>query len=369
MEYLDSEVERMPSLSYMDYVEGVQSYECKDCKTIVYPEMGHCAKCVETNLKQLLIFCCECQTPIEYKSDYFLNNNAVSELPQTYLLCDCTKGLWLPLVKDNPTMTFDLLNEDFNWYLCNPIPSKYANNDRVHFTKCDEKERNHFLRSYIESNIDPDQRMGGDLESLSKGFYKLCNDTINLNLKLGLFNVFLDNKLGYYSKSFSSELNNSIHDLVQYSSPIFWADYVSTYFDSCIVRIYRLLDEYSEEHTNSYHRYRNRYLKFYPEKKNISGISKIDTHLSAIRKQFTAHDDTQFNPEIIAKGINVIYDFYTKKLLKSLNTLNKMQGLKIVFSYDPRQTILDKGFAIPILKMIDNDLERYKQKTNITTPK
>lgn len=375
MKYSDSETKRMPSLSYTEYVEGIQSYECQDCKIITYPHVGHCAKCIETNLKQLLVFCCECKTPIEYKSDYFLNNNAVSELRKTYLLCNCTKGLWLPLVKDSSILISDfpnevlIPNEDPIWYLCNPNPSKYANNDTVHFTKCDEKEEKHFLRSYIESNIDPDQRMGGELRSFSRDFYKLCNDTINLNLKLGLFNVFLDNRFGYYNNSFNSKLKNSIHDLVQYSSPIFWSDYVSTYFDSCIVRIYRLLDENTKEHTNSYRRYSNRYLEFYPEKKKKSGIGKIDNRLAAIRKQFTAHDDTQFNPEIITEDIEVIYDFYTNKVLKSINTLNDMQGLKIVFSYDPRKTILDKGFAKPILKMTDNDLERYKQETNITTPK
>ena len=199
--------------------------------------------------------------------------------------------------------------------------------------------------------------MGDELESLSKDYYKLCYDTINLNLKLGLLNVFLDNQLGYY---LISGLENSTHDLVQYSSPIFWDDYVDTYFDSCIVRIYRLMDEYSEEHTNSYQRYRKRYLKHYREKKSKSGICSIDKRLSKIRNQYIAHDDTRFNLEILQEGLVVLRDFYTNKVLKSINTLNEMQGLKIVFSYDPRETLLDKGIAIPILKIIDNELERYK---------
>ena len=64
---------------------------------------------------------------------------------------------------------------------------------------------------------------------------------------------------------------------------------------------------------------------------------------------------------MLQEGLAVLYDFYTDKVLKSINTLNKMQGLKIVFSYDPGKTLLDKGIARPILKIIDNELERYKE--------
>ena len=60
------------------------------------------------------------------------------------------------------------------------------------------------------------------------------------------------------------------------------------------------------------------------------------------------------------KGLAILYDFYTNKVLKSINTLNEMQGLKIVFSYDPRKTLLHAGIARPILEIIDNELERYK---------
>ena len=319
---------------------------------------------MKPNLKHLPIFCCECRAPIEYKTDYLLDNNKVSELRQVYLLCNCSKGLWLPLVKDRTIMTLDHVNEDVPWRLCNPSLSKYANNNRIYFTKCQQKEEDLFLQSYIKANIDPDQRMGGELESLSKDYYKLCADTIHLNLKLGLFNLFLAHQLGYRPVSLNSGLKNSIKDLVEYSNPVFWADYVSTYFDSCIVRIYRLMDEYSEVHTNSYHRYRNRYLEHYPEQKSKSGICSIDTQLSEIRKQYIAHDDTQFNQELLKEGLAVLYDFYTDGVLKSINTLNEMQGLEIVFSYDPRKTFLEKGIALPILRIIDNGLECYKNAVN-----
>ena len=121
------------------------------------------------------------------------------------------------------------------------------------------------------------------------------------------------------------------------------------------------MDPSSGEHTNSYQRYSNRYQKYYPQKKSKSGICSIDKRLSKIRNQYIAHDDTRFNLEILQEGLVVLRDFYTNKVLKSINTLNEMQGLKIVFSYDPRETLLlDKGIAIPILKIIDNELERYK---------
>ena len=239
MEFLDADVKTMPSLSYTKYVEAGQSYECEDCETIIYPDMGYCRECVKPNLKHLPIFCCECQEPIEPKTDYLLDNNEVSELPQVYLLCKCSKGLWLPLVKDlmppdnQGVLTVDNLN-NWHWCLRNPNPSKYVNKNYVYFTKCQKKEKDFFLRSYIKANIDPHQKMGDELESLANDYYKLCCDTINLYLKLGLLYVFLPNKWGYYNISIKSGLENSTYDLVQYSSPIFWADYVSTYFDSCV---------------------------------------------------------------------------------------------------------------------------------------
>ena len=371
MEFLDRNVKTMPSLSYTKYFEGIQSYECEDCKTIIYPAMGYCRECVKRrecvkpNLKHLPIFCCECQAPIEYKTDYLLNDNEVSELPQVYLLCNCSKDLWLPLVRGGITATSDCLSQDVRWDLCNPSLSKYANNNKVYFTKCQKKEEDFFLQSYIKANIDPDQEMGDKLESLANDYYKLCSDTIILNLKLGLLNVFLDHQLGYHLISMNSGLENSIDDLVQYSSPIFWDDYVSTYFDSCIVRIDRLMDKSSYKHTNSYQTYSNRYLEHYPAKKSKSEICEIDSRLSEIRDRYIAHDDRRFNLEALREGLAVLCDFYAKKVLKSINTLNEMQGLKIVFSYDPRETLLDPGIAMPILKIIDNELERYKHEANI----
>ena len=186
MEFLDRDVKKMPSLSYTEYFEGTQSYECEDCKTIT---MGYCRKCMKPNLKHLSIFCCECRAPIEDKTDYLLDSNEVPELPQVYLLCNCSKGLWLPLERGSTIMTFK------DWYLCNPAPSRYANNNGIYFTKCQQKEEDLFLQSYIKANIDPNQRMGGELESLAKDYYKLCHDTISLNLKLGLFNLFLTHQL------------------------------------------------------------------------------------------------------------------------------------------------------------------------------
>lgn len=183
------DVKKIPSLSYTEYLEGIQSYECEDCKTIIHPDMGYCRECVKSNLKHLPIFCCECRAPIEYKTDYLLDNNEVSELRQVYLLCSCSKGVWLPLVRGGVMATSDCLNEDVRRYLWNPSPSK-SNNNRVYFTKCQKKEEDLFLQLYIKTNIDPDQKMGDELESLANDYYKLCADTIDLNLKLGLLNVF-----------------------------------------------------------------------------------------------------------------------------------------------------------------------------------
>ena len=119
---------------------------------------------------------------------------------------------------------------------------------------------------------------------------------------------------------------------------------MSTYFDSCIVRIYRLMEGSPQEHTNSYHRYKNRYLEHYPKQKSKSGICKIDPRLKKIRDHYIAHNDRRFyleetQLEKLKEALAVLYDSYTNEVLKSINTLNKMQGLKIVFSYDPRKTL------------------------------
>ena len=343
MKFLDRDVKEMSSLSYTEYYEGGQSRACE-----------------------------ECGAPIEHKTDYLLDNNKVSELPQVYLLCNCSEGLWLPLVQDHlppleGVLTGDVLIEGVHWRLYNPNPSKYANNNEVYFTKCQKKEKDFFLRSYIKANINigpdrPDQSMRDKLESLSKDYYKLCSDTIALNLKLGLLNVFLNHQFGHHFISGRSGLENSINDLIRCSSPIFWADYVITYFDNCIIRIFRLMDKSLRyKHTNSYHSYKERYLnclKHSPEQKSKWEIGELNECLITIRHQSIAHDNTRFNPEELQEPLALLYDEYTHKVLNSINTLNEMQGLKIVFSYDPGKLCLDKSIARPILRIIDNVLKR-----------
>ena len=197
MEFLDADVKTMPSLSYTEYLEGVRSYECEDCETIIYSDRGYCSECRKPNLKHLPLFCCKCRRPIQHKEDYLLDNNEVSELPQVYLLCNCSKGLWLPLVKDimpfhnQRLLTSDDLKNRYVHHVCdlNRLnPSEDVKN-HVYFTKCQKKEEDLFLQSYIKANIALDQSMEDELESLSKDYYKLCSDTIALNLKLGLGSV------------------------------------------------------------------------------------------------------------------------------------------------------------------------------------
>ena len=387
MKFSNSDKEKWSSLSYTEYWEQSQRYECEDCETIMVPTRGYCGKCRRSNLKRLFPICDECQMPIEDKTDYFLDNNKVSGLPRLYLLCSCSKGVWFPVKEGAFTDGIIMVEEDGEddsispveedaplpivrlikgryWYLCNPSPSKYANNvnSSVHFTKCQKSERDYFLCSHIKANIDPDQRMGGELESFSKDYYKLCVDTINLNLKLGLLNTFLPHQMGYYIIDMNSGLENPINDLVQYSNLIFWQDYVRTYFDSCIMGIGRLMEESPEKYTNSYRAYAKRYTDcYYPEQKSKSGISSPDKRLSKIieiRNQYVAHDDIRFDINILHEGIMGLLDIYTDQIMKSIDVLNKMQGLKIVFSYDPDEVFMNKDVALPILKFIDNELAR-----------
>ena len=376
MEFLDCDAKTMPSLSYTEYLEGTQSYECKDCETIIDSNRGYCSECGKPNLKHLPIFCCECRAPIEPKTDYLLDNNEVSELLQVYLLCNCPEGLWLPLEKDVksfdnsqrvrraveftdlPVATADDL-QYVHRHVRNLNPSKYVNKNHVYFTKCQKKEEDFFLQSYIKANIDPEKKLGDELESLANDYYELCCDTIELNLKLGLFNVFLNNTLGHHwGVSARTGLKNPINDLIQYSSPIFWGDYVKTYFDDCIIRFRRLMEENRKEETNCYRRYKNRYLKHYPEKRSKSGrIPKLNKDIKKIADQDVAHKDREFNPEELQEPLTLLYCEYANKVLKSINTLNELQGLKIVFSYDPGDLSLHKSIALPILTIIDNVLK------------
>ena len=353
MKFLDSDVKTMPSLSYTEYYEGVQSHECKKCRR-----------------------------PIQHKADYLLDNNDVSELPQVYLLCNCPKGLWLPLAKylppsdnqrdnqrDQRAVTVDDLN-NWHWYLCNPNPSKYdAKNNSIYFTKCQKKEKDFFLQSYIKANIDPEKKLEDELESLANDYYKLCCDTIALNLKLGLFNVFLNNTVGHHHISARSGLENSINELIQYSNPIFWGDYVKTYFDSCIIRFRRLMERKTKKEPNCYLTYKNRYLKYYPEKKSKSGgIRKLNNDIKRIGDKYVAHNDRGLNPEELREPLKLLYCEYTNKVLESINTLNEMQGLKIVFSYDPGKLCLHKSIAMPILRIIDNVLKPQGRHTSPRLP-
>ena len=319
MDFLDRDVKNMPSISYAEYFEGGQSYKCEACGASV-----------------------------KRKEDFLLGNNEASErrqisdLRQLYLLCKCSEGLWLPLKQDR---------------LHNPSHPQYGSGNKVIFAKCEKKEEDFFLRFHIKANIDPDRKMGDKLECLAKDYYKLCCDTIELKLKLRLLNAFLTDRLAHFWVSGRSGLKNSTYDLVQYSSPIFWQDYVSTYFDSCIVRIYRLMDKSWPKKTNSFHTYRKRYLEHYREQECKSQIGEINEQLRNIRNWYVAHNKRQFDPEQFKKPLAILRDSYTNDVLKPINILNKMQGLKIVFCYDPTG---DPHIAMPILKIIDNELERYK---------
>ena len=352
MNFSDCDVKKMSSVSYTEYYEGGQSHECK-----------------------------ECRAPIEHKTDYLLDNNEVSELPQVYLLCNCSEGLWLPLKKD--LKPFDSQRgrreataDDLKYvhkHVRDLIPSEYdVNNNRVYFTKCQKREREEdlFLQSYIKANIeDPEKKLGDELESLANDYYKLCCDTIALNLKLGLFNVFLNNTVGHHRIPARSRLENSINDLIQYSNPIFWGDYVKTYFDSCIIRFRRLMERKTKKEPNCYLTYKNRYLKYYPEKKSKSGgIRKLNNDIKRIGDQYVAHNDRGLNPEELREPLKLLYCEYTNKVLESINTLNEMQGLKIVFSYDPGKLCLHKSIAMPILRIIDNVLKPQGRHTSPRLP-
>ena len=44
MEFSDADVKTMPSLSYIKYFEGVQSYECEDCGASIKHKAVKCQR-------------------------------------------------------------------------------------------------------------------------------------------------------------------------------------------------------------------------------------------------------------------------------------------------------------------------------------
>ena len=85
-------------------------------------------------------------------------------------------------------------------------------------------------------------------------------------------------------------------------------------------------------------RYRNDFLKTsYPKthesERKKYGITKLGGELIALTNKQILHDDIGFNREVFVKDCQTLFDFYDKKVLRSINTLNTMHQFKLSFNY------------------------------------
>ena len=382
MKLTTAEAKQCHSFNYFEYFEAQVYYQCNTCSMIVVPEMGaYCPECVEelnpNNRQQL--FCCKCEEPIIHKSDYFINDkHLVSHYPVNYLACQCEKNLWIPFREISNPDTFDpttkvalfTLENVKIWAICCAEPSQYTNNEDVYFINCQQQEHDLFLKPYIRSNIDKTKLSTSERDDFTDRYYRICTDVISLGIKLGILRELIRDET--FAKRGWVRLANRIQEILDFSGIYFANELRSSLLENCFARLRRLFNPDPKDTENTVERYRNDFLKTsYPKthesERKKYGITKLRGGLIALTNKQILHDDIDFNSEIFMKDCRTLFEFYGKKVLPTIDTLNEMQQFDLTFNYEDSLSPLglqNTGGDIlhNYLKLSDKALISYKHK-------
>ena len=350
MQLTTTEAKKRHFFNYFEYVETQRYYQCVACSTVVEPEIGHCRECFEeldSNNRQQL-FCCECRQPIIHKRDYFINDkHCVLHYPVNYLACQCPENLWIPFIKDqnfsipsDPTTGVMTLTADnmYIWNICCAEPSQYRNNEDIYFINCQLHEHDLFLKPYIRFNIGKTKLPTSGHKDFTDRYYRICEDVISLGIKLGILRELIrdDTLLG---KRMWVSLENQIQEILDFSGIYFNNELLSNLLENCFARLRRLFNPSPKDTENTVERYRNDFLKTsYPkthksERKKYA-IAKLGGQLIALTNKLILHDDINFNRGVFIKDYRALFNFYEKKVLTTIDTLNKMHQFKLFFNYE-----------------------------------
>ena len=108
------------------------------------------------------------------------------------------------------------------------------------------------------------------------------------------------------------------------------------------------------------------YPKIHKSERKKYGISRLKGRLKTLTNKEILHDDIDFNSDILMKDCRVLFEFYEKKVLPTIDTLNKMQQFDLTFNYEDSLSPLglqNTGGNIlhNYLRLSDNALTLYKQ--------
>ena len=377
MELTTVEAKKRHSFNYVEYFETQRYYQCVTCSTVVEPEMGYCRKCVkklELSDRQQL-FCCECRQPINHKRDYFINKkHFVSHYPVNYLTCRCSENLWIPFREiNNPPTELELLTEDNRhiWTICCAEPSQYNKNEDVYFINCQQQEHDLFLKPYIKFNIGNKAKLSKqERKDFTDRYYRICSDVISLGIKLGILQELIrDERFG---RRLWVPLENRIQEILDFSGIYFSHELISSLLENCFARLRRLFSHDPKGRENTFANYSDHFLKAsYPDTHESEskkyGIKKLKGRLKKLINKRILHDDIDFKSEIFYKDCHTLFNFYEKKVLKTIETLNKMHQFKLIFNHE--DSLMPLGLhstggemAQVYLRWGDEALTSYKHK-------
>ena len=377
MELTTVEAKKRHSFNYVEYFETQRYYQCVTCSTVVEPEMGHCRKCVkklELSDRQQL-FCCECRQPINHKRDHFINKkHFVSHYLVNYLTCRCSENLWIPFIEtDNPYTGLELRTEDNRhiWTICCAEPSQYNKNEDVYFINCEHQEHDLFLKPYIEFNMDNKAKLSKPKRDEFTGrYYKICSDVISLGIKLGILQELIRDER--YFRYMNTELSNRVQEILDFSGIYFNNELISSLLENCFARLRRLFSPDRKDRENTFANYKDHFLKAsYPnthesERKKY-GIKKLKVTLKKLIDKSILHDDIGSNSEISIDDCKDLFEFYEEKVLKTIETLNKIHQFELLFNHE--NSLMPLGLhstggemAQVYLRWGDEALTSYKHK-------
>ena len=382
MQLTTAEAKKRHSFNYVEYFEAQLYYQCAMCSTVVKPKMERfCPECIEEldpNNKQRL-FCCKCGQPITHEVDYFINNkHFVSHYPVTYLTCQCSENLWIPFREISNPSTFDpttgvaqiTLENAKIWAICCAEPSQYNNNEDIYFINCQLQEHNLFLKPYIRFNIGKTKLSTSERDEFTERYYKICADVISLGIKLGILRELIWG-IRHLRLLNNRQLENSVQEILDFSGIYFNNELLSSLLENCFARLRRLFNPNPKDTENTVEQYRNDFLKAsYPKthesKRKKYGITKLGGKLIALTNKQILHDDIGFNKGVFVKDYQSLFDFYDDTVLKTIDTLNKMQRFDLTFNYRHSLSPLGLGgtgrnILHNYLRLPDKALTSYKQ--------
>ncbi|MYH79322.1 hypothetical protein F4009_10280 [Candidatus Poribacteria bacterium] len=201
-------------------------------------------------------------------------------------------------------------------------------------------------------------------------YYGMCRDVISLGIKLGILRELIrDEKLG---KRMWVQLENRIQEILDFSGIYFANELLSSLLENCFARLRRLFNPSPKHIENTVEQYKNDFLKTsYPKthksERKKYGIKKLGGDLIKLTNKQILHDDIGFNKDVSVKDCQSLFDFYDDTVLKTIDTLNKMQRFDLTFNY--RDSLSPLGLDNTgghilhnYLKISDNALTSHKQK-------